>query len=107
MPSNSNNTILKRFNYAFAFVTFVWLVIGAVYLYDTYQDRKLVFAPREVMDIYQTSDLNYQEKIGVISPHEHLKVLKVVFVNNHFVVQIQNSKQQIGWVLKPDNVNFK
>jgi hypothetical protein len=108
MSSNSNKKlILKRFNYGFAFITFSWLVIGAVYLYDTFQDRKKVFIPHDIMDLYQTPELNYNQKIGIIRPSDHLKVLKVIFINDHFVVQIQNSNRQIGWVQKPDDFNFK
>lgn len=108
MSSNSSkNIILKRVNYGFAFITFVWFIIGVVYLYDTFQDRKKVFIPHGIMDLYLTPDLNYNQKIGTISPSDHLKVLKVIFINDHFVVQIQNSNRQIGWVQKPDDLNFK
>lgn len=102
-----NNHILNIFQYVFWFITFVWFVIGAVYLYDTYQDKKLEFKPLVVMDLYKSSELNYNEKIGLINPNDRVKVLRVIFIKDHFVVQVQLANKQIGWILKNADVNLK
>lgn len=101
-----NTTLLKRFNYVFGFITFFWFVFGAVYLYDTYQDRKIIFTPKAPMDLYQTSELNLNEKIGTINPSDHIKVLRVLFVREQFAIEV-STPYGPGWVLKPDDLNLK
>jgi hypothetical protein len=102
-----NTPILKAFNYGFALITFVWLVAGAVFLYDTLQDRKKEFKPIGPMELYPSSELRPGTSIGIISPADHVKVLRVLFIDDHYAVQVQLATRQIGWILKPNDVGFK
>jgi hypothetical protein len=104
MKKNKNPQLIKAFNYGFYFITFIWSVIGAVYLYDTFQDRKQVFTPLESIELFQNEELLSGTQIGIITPHDHVKVLRILFIKGQFVAQIQTSKREIGWILKPKNL---
>lgn len=103
----NNKHILKAFNYGFAFFVFVWLIVGSILLYDTYRDQKLIFITKNAINLYQNSDLNSDQKIGSITPTDHVKVLRVLFVKDHLVIHVQVSNRQKGWILKSNNVDLK
>lgn len=103
----NNKHILKVFNYGFVFLIFVWLVAGSVYLYDTYRDQKLVFITKNSIDLYQSSDTLSSSKIGIINPTDHVKVLRVLIVNDHLVINVYVNNKQTGWIVKTSDVDLK
>lgn len=103
----STPKIIRRLDYAFYFFTLVCLIIGSVYIYDIYQDRKLSFVAKDSMELYQDSDLEKGAKIGILPPKVRLQVLRVLYTNDHFAVQIKAANGQTGWILKPDELHLK
>ncbi len=102
-----NGHITKVINYAFGFLFFVWLVAGSIILYDTYQDRKLVLILKAPVELFQDSELGSSSKIGIITPGDHVKILRTQFVKDHFVIHVQVVNGQSGWILKTNEIDLK
>lgn len=102
-----NGFVSKIINYAFAFLFFIWLIAGSIILYDTYQDRKLSLTIKVPTELYQTSELKSSSKLGTINPGDNLKVLRVLFEKDRYVVHVQTSNRQRGWILKTEENNLK
>ena len=105
--SKNHQQFLKKFNYVFIGITALWLIIGAVILFDIYQDRKMTITLKEPVEFFADNTLTKATLIGTIKPNNRIKVLRVLDQNNRFVIQIENSSGQIGWILKPENINLK
>ena len=102
-----NKNILKAFNYGFGLFIIIWLVAGSIILYDSYRDQKLVFITKNSIDLYQNSDTLSSHKIGIITPTDHIKVLRALFVKDHLVIQVYTNNRQMGWVIKTSDVDLK
>ena len=107
MKFKNNKKILKSFNYAFGFVFIIWLIGGLTYIYDSYRDQKLIFLTKNSADLYQSSDVFLSPKIGIISPTDHVKVLRVLFIKDHLVIKVFANNRQTGWILKTADIDLK
>ena len=102
----NNKKIVRVMNYSFIFFFFVWLVAGAIMFYDTYQDQKLVFLRKNSIDLYQDSTTIDGKKIGTVKPEDHVKVLRVLYINDHLVINVYLNNRQRGWVLKTSDIDL-
>ena len=101
-----NRTIIKVLNYIFAFITVVWLVAGAIFFYDSYRDKQLVFITKSTIDLYQSSDTVNGKKIGIINPSDRVKVLRVLYIDDKLIIHVYVNNRQTGWVLKTNDINL-
>ena len=87
---------------------FAWLVAGTVYFYDTYRDQKLIFITKNSIDLYQTQETSAGgAKIGIVNPTDKVKVLRVLYLKDHLVIQVYVNNRQTGWITKSNDVDLK
>jgi hypothetical protein len=87
---------------------FAWLVAGTVYFYDTYRDQKLIFITKNSIDLYQTQETSGGgAKIGIVNPTDKVKVLRVLILKDHLVIQVYVNNRQTGWVIKTSDIDLK
>ena len=102
----NNKSIVKVMNYSFMLFFAVWLVAGAIMFYDTHQDQKLVFVRKNSIDLYQDSTTINGKKIGTVKPEDHVKVLRVLYLNGQLVINVLLNNKQRGWILKTSDVDL-
>jgi hypothetical protein len=101
------STFVNKLDFWFTLFTLAWILAGAVYVYDIYQDRKLSFIAKDALPLYQTSDLENSAKLGVVPHAARVRVLRVLYIENRIAVQVKTPDGQTGWIVKPNNVNLK